>query len=153
MRQAILFVGSFVLLLYIFSVVAHGGVFELMASGVLPPLSAFIFFVRLPEILLTTADPITSALFLTNTTLAALYLSMFVERFIHTRQIRLGYGLSGSLAAVFSVGCVACGAFVTPVALALVLGIPVALLGPLHFFLGFFASILLIAGIISLRQV
>lgn len=151
-RKATLFVGSYAVLLYVFSVAANGSVLQLIVSGVLPPFSALVLFLKLPGIVITTVDMTSAILFLTNTTLAALYLSMLIERFIHAREIRIGYGLSGSLAAIFSVGCVACGAFMTPVALALALGIPVVLLGSLHFVLGFLATALLIAGILSLRE-
>ncbi len=118
----------------------------------LPPSAILSFFVSLPYIIFLNTDSVTFALFIINSTLASMYAFLLIRLFTRDRSIRLGLGLSGSLASMLSIGCAACGSLLTPLLALTSVGFPLALVGSLNILLGISASVLLATGIVLLLR-
>ncbi len=135
---------------YIFSALFNSRfIFDLIAS----PLSfsevlPLIIYMPLWELSLT---PTTYILIL-NTLLSTLYIALLIHTIAARRRERVLYGLSGSVLGVLSIGCVSCGALLSPLAAFALLGIPASFLGSLSLTLLVLGTILLAVGIFSLAK-
>lgn len=149
-RKSLGFACVLSLTLYIFVGLTQIPTLALMTQGRLPLFETFVLLLKTPLLMIHFGEPLPTTLFFLSVFLSGLYLFLFFERIARTRTIRLKYGLSGSLLSIMSIGCVACGALLSPLAIATSLGVPLALIGHTEILLGIGANILLTLGVILL---
>jgi len=142
----------FLCALYVLSALSQIETIGLILSGLLPFTASAQLAAKLPFLLLTHAATAERTLFLLNVILSATYTFLITERLRQVRKKHIAYGLSGSFLTIFSVGCVACGALLSPLALAASLGVPLMLIGHAEILFGVTANILLAMGVLLLMR-
>lgn len=135
---------------YIFSILTQINVVQSIFQSSLPLETRLWLLMRLPLWSFSDATVHTSWLLLLNTLLTTLYVTLMIHTLRERRRKHVLYGLSGSFLSIFSIGCVACGALLSPLALFAFLGIPVALLGAISSSLSVAGSLFLLLGSIFL---
>jgi hypothetical protein len=136
--------------LYFFTGLMQLPTLLLAARGELPFSAAFLLFVTAPALMLQFGEPLPTTLFFLSAILSGCYLFLFFERIARAKATRLRYGLSGSLLSILSVGCVACGALLSPLAIGASIGVPLAIIGRAETLLGIAANVLLALGVFLL---
>jgi len=135
---------------YTFSFLTQINVVQGISQSSLPLETRLWLLMRLPLWSFSGATVHTSWLLLLNTLLTTLYITLMIHTIQERRRKHVLYGLSGSFLSIFSIGCVACGALLSPLALFAFLGIPVALLGAISSSLSVAGSLFLLLGSIFL---
>lgn len=135
---------------YLFVGIAQFPIFLLAGTGVASLTDTFILFLQAPLLMVRYGEPLPTSLFFLNAVLSSVYIFLISMRVLSARKLRLHYGLSGSLLGLISVGCVACGALLSPLAFAVSIGLPLAIAGRAELMLGIAANLLLIIGIVTL---
>lgn len=151
-RLAAFFSVVFLTTLYFFSLIANGSSTITILSSPLPFLLKIHLFFQAPYLTYLNTSLLAFFIFLVNILLTSIYIFQIRYKLEIVRALRSAYGLSGSFLSILSVGCVACGSFITPTALLLGLGIPFSALSPLTLGVGLFGTGLLILGNIVLYR-
>lgn len=151
-RRAFTFLLILIGTLYLFVGLAQFPTFLWAAGGGIPFSLTLLLYVQAPVLMFRYGEPLTTVLFFTSALLSGLYLFLLSERIAQAKATRLRYGLSGSLLSVISVGCVACGALLSPLALAAGAGVPLALIGQTGTILSLVSVLLLGIGVALLYR-
>ena len=150
MKSGSIFFFVFLGVLYALSITTQLTTLYSLGKDILTPLQLAEFIVALPYILFTNGDAFSKLFLVSQSFLLTLYITLFLQNFALRRRLRTSYGISGSLLSLFSVGCVACGSFLSPMALIASIGVPLSIAGWWNIFIGLFSLILLAAGCVIL---
>ncbi len=135
---------------YLFSALTNVSLVGFIFSGTASLQDSLEIFLLLPYTVFLNTTTIGFSLLLTNMLLITLYITLAYTLFSQTKKIRLAHGLSGSFFSIFSIGCVACGALLSPLTALSGIALPLALLQPISLSLGLTATMLLLLGIVRL---
>lgn len=142
----------FLCVLYVLSGLSQLETIGLIMSGLLPFDASMQLAGELPFLFIAHTASLERILFLLSVVLVATYVFLLTERLKQARKKHIAYGLSGSFLTIFSVGCVACGALISPLAIAASLGVPLLIIGRAETLFGIIANILLAVGVFLLAR-
>lgn len=142
-RIVILFILFLPVVAYLFSALTNWSLLSFTLSGTASIADSLMLFLTLPYTTFLNTTAIGASILLINLILMTLYIALALSLFNQSKKIRLGYGLSGSFFSVFSVGCVACGALLSPLFAFSGIALPLAFLQPISPLLGLTASIIM----------
>ena len=135
----------FASVVYLFSIFARfGSVIDIIQSDFSSAIQ-IQQLINLPlEVLYNSTTP-TGIFFILNTALVATYLTLLAY-LIHSRaaRYRKAVGAAGSILAILSVGCAACGSLITPALIAISSIVPLSLFGHINIILSMASTILLL---------
>ncbi len=135
----------YICIVYIASVTARFGTVQSALTSDFPFSIQLLLFGNLPLEVLFNSSALTGALFIINTVLVATYVTLLVY-LIRSRITRYKkvVGAAGSVLAILSVGCAACGSLITPALIVISGAVPLSLFGHVNIVLIFLSTILLL---------